>query len=81
MEKRTEDIVRHSKKLEITVRVSFYPNLGIRNKWAPAHLPKEIFCKLYERFFEERKKIPKKDPKNYVYKIILNSRNKLWYSI
>lgn len=53
--------------------VSFYPNLGIRNKWSPAHLPKEIFCKLYEWFFEERKKIPKKDPKNYVYKIILNS--------
>ena len=53
--------------------VSFYPNLGIRNKWAPAHLPKEIFCQLYEWFFEERKKIPKKDPKNYVYKIILNS--------
>ncbi len=28
---------------------------------------------LDEWFFEERKKIPKKDPKNYVYKIILNS--------
>ena len=53
--------------------VSFYPNLGIRNKWAPAHLPQETFCQLYEWFFEERKKIPKKDPKNYVYKIILNS--------
>jgi hypothetical protein len=53
--------------------ISFYPNLAIRNKWAPAHLPKEEFCKLYEWFFEERKKIPKKDPKNYVYKIILNS--------
>lgn len=53
--------------------VSYYPNLAIKNKWAPAHLPKEIFCKLYEWFFEERKKIPKKDPKNYVYKIILNS--------
>jgi hypothetical protein len=52
---------------------SFYPNLAIRNKWAPAHLPKEEFCDLYEWFFEERKKIPKKDPKNYVYKIILNS--------
>jgi hypothetical protein len=52
---------------------SFYPNLAIRNKWAPAHLPKEEFCNLYEWFFEERKKIPKKDPKNYVYKIILNS--------
>lgn len=52
---------------------SFYPNLAIRNKWAPAHLPREEFCQLYEWFFEERKKIPKKDPKNYVYKIILNS--------
>lgn len=52
---------------------SFYPNLAIRNKWAPAHLPQEEFCDLYEWFFEERKKIPKKDPKNYVYKIILNS--------
>ncbi len=52
---------------------SFYPNLAIRNKWAPGHLPKEEFCALYEWFFEERKKIPKKDPKNYVYKIILNS--------
>ena len=52
---------------------SFYPNLAIRNKWAPAHLPTEDFCNQYEWFFEERKKIPKKDPKNYVYKIILNS--------
>lgn len=52
---------------------SFYPNLAIRNQWSPAHLPKKDFCELYEWFFEERKKIPKKDPKNYVYKIILNS--------
>lgn len=52
---------------------SFYPNLAIRNQWAPAHLPKKEFSGLYEWFFEERKKIPKKDPKNYVYKIILNS--------
>ncbi len=53
--------------------VSFYPNLAIRNKWAPGHLPQEEFCALYEWFFEERKKISKNDPKNYVYKIILNS--------
>ena len=52
---------------------SYYPNLAIRNGWAPAHLPQKEFCDLYEWFFEERKKIPKKDPKNYVYKIILNS--------
>ena len=52
---------------------SFYPNLAIRNKWSPAHLPKEDFCDQYEWFFDERKKIPKSDPRNYVYKIVLNS--------
>lgn len=52
---------------------SFYPNLAIRNNWAPGHLPKDIFCSQYEWFFEERKVIPKTDPRNYVYKIILNS--------
>ena len=52
---------------------SFYPNLAIRNGFHPQHLPKKDFCELYEWFFEERKKIPKSDPKNYVYKIILNS--------
>ena len=64
----TEDMIIMSSDV-----TSFYPNLAIRNGWAPAHLPKEEFCQLYEWFFEERKKIPKKDPKNYVYKIILNS--------
>lgn len=52
---------------------SYYPNLAIRNKWSPAHIPKDIFCEQYEWFFDERRKIPKKDPKNFVYKIILNS--------
>ncbi len=52
---------------------SFYPNLAIKNGFAPQHLPKKEFLDLYEWFFEERKKIPKTDPKNYVYKIILNS--------
>ena len=52
---------------------SFYPNLAIRNKWSPAHLPKEEFCEQYEWFFDERRKISKKDIRNYVYKIILNS--------
>ena len=52
---------------------SFYPNLAIRNKWSPAHIPVKEFCEQYEWFFDERVKIPKKDPKNYVYKIILNS--------
>ena len=52
---------------------SYYPNLAIKNKWAPAHLPQKEFCEQYEWFFDERVKIPKTDPKNYVYKIILNS--------
>lgn len=53
--------------------ISFYPNLAIKNGFHPEHLPKEQFIELYEWIFEERKKIPKSDPKNYVYKIILNS--------
>lgn len=53
--------------------VSYYPNLVIRNKWSPGHFPADVFCKLYEWFFIERKKIPKSNPMNYVYKIILNS--------
>jgi len=52
---------------------SYYPNLAIKNKWSPGHFPKEAFCDQYEWFFEERKKIPKSNPMNYVYKIILNS--------
>ena len=52
---------------------SFYPNLAIRNKWAPGHIPNEAFCSRYEWFFDERRKIPKSNPLNYVYKIILNS--------
>jgi hypothetical protein len=52
---------------------SFYPNLAIKNGFHPAHIPAKEFNELYEWFFEERKKIPKTDPKNYVYKIILNS--------
>tara|TARA_R110002051_G_scaffold321795_2_gene410426 strand:+ start:7325 stop:9319 length:1995 start_codon:yes stop_codon:yes gene_type:complete len=52
---------------------SFYPNLAIKNKFSPGHFPKEEFCDQYEWFFNERKKIPKSNPMNYVYKIILNS--------
>jgi len=53
--------------------VSFYPNLAIQNSWSPGHFPKKEFCDQYRWFFDERRKIPKKDPMNYVYKIILNS--------
>lgn len=53
--------------------VSFYPNLMIRNDLCPAHLPKDVFLPLYEGFFNERRSIPKSDPRNYILKILLNS--------
>jgi hypothetical protein len=53
--------------------VSFYPRLAMKNRWAPAHLSLDDFCEQYEWFFTERRKIPKKDIRNYVYKIILNA--------
>lgn len=53
--------------------ISFYPNLAIKNSWAPGHFPTKEFCDQYEWFFNERVKIPKKDIMNYVFKIVLNS--------
>ena len=72
---RTSKVYESNKDMIIMTSdvTSFYPNLAIRNNWSPAHLPKKEFCEQYEWFFEERKKIPKKDIRNYVYKIILNS--------
>lgn len=52
---------------------SYYPNLAIKNKLHPAHIPGEIFCKFYENLYIERTKIPKSDPRNYIIKINLNS--------
>ncbi len=52
---------------------SYYPHLMFKNGLCPAHLPKEIFLPLYESFYELRKLIPKSDPSNYVFKILLNS--------
>lgn len=52
---------------------SFYPNLAIKNKWSPAHIPNEPFCELYEWFYKARKKYDKNNPLNYLFKIILNS--------
>lgn len=53
--------------------VSWYPNLAIKNGICAQHLPEEIFLKLYEGFFIERKSIPKSDPRNYILKILLNA--------
>lgn len=52
---------------------SYYPNLSIKNKIHPKHIPQEIFCNLYENLYKERTKIPKSDSRNYTYKISLNS--------
>jgi len=64
----TEDMVIMSSDV-----TSYYPNLAIKNQWSPGHFPIDEFCNQYEWFFTERKKIPKSNPMNYVYKIILNS--------
>jgi hypothetical protein len=52
---------------------SFYPNLAIKNNWHPAHIPAKDFCEQYQWFYTERNKYDKKNPLNYLYKIILNS--------
>ena len=52
---------------------SYYPHLTFKNAIGPKHIPQGIFNKLYEGFYTERLKYPKKDPRNYVLKIILNS--------
>lgn len=51
---------------------SYYPNLVIRNGWAPAHIPKKAFCEQYEWFYEERKKEAKGSAKNKAWKLLLN---------
>ncbi len=50
---------------------SYYPNLSIRNRFYPAHLS-DVFCDVYEDIYNTRTRIPKSDPRNYSYKIILN---------
>lgn len=51
---------------------SFYPHICFRNNLHPKHIPEGIFNELYEGFYIERKKYSKKDPRNYVLKIVLN---------
>jgi hypothetical protein len=52
---------------------SFYPNLGINNNLHPEHLPEKQFCELYKFMYDQRTIIPKDNPINYIYKIILNA--------
>lgn len=51
---------------------SYYPNLAIRNRFYPQHLT-DIFCRVYEDIFNERKLYPKGTPENYGLKIALNA--------
>lgn len=51
---------------------SYYPHLSFRNKLHPEHIPEPIFSRIYEGFYKDRKLYDKKDPRNYVLKIILN---------
>jgi hypothetical protein len=51
---------------------SFYPNMIINYGFTPAHLG-ATFSNRYKWFYTERTKYGKKDPINYIFKIILNS--------
>lgn len=51
---------------------SFYPNLAIVNGWHPEHLG-SAFPQVYQKVYDDRKAIPKKDPRNLAYKLMLNS--------
>ena len=51
---------------------SYYPHISFKNKLHPEHIPEPIFSRIYEGFYKDRKLYDKKDPRNYVLKIILN---------
>jgi hypothetical protein len=50
---------------------SFYPRLGIVNKYYPEHLS-VVFCTVYDYLFNERKKHPKGSMENAAFKEALN---------
>lgn len=51
---------------------SMYPQICIQNGLKPEHLPYS-FNTIYEGLYKERRKYEKKDPRNYILKICLNS--------
>lgn len=53
---------------------SFYPMLAIINKFAPLHVPIEVYVQALQTLFDKRVKFNKKDhfAMNYAFKIILN---------
>lgn len=50
---------------------SFYPNLGIKNRFYPEHLG-EQFCGIYSELFQQRKQYPKKSAESAMLKLALN---------
>lgn len=50
---------------------SFYPNMAIENGFKPFHLG-DTFLKRYRWIYNERVKIPKSNPLNAAYKLMLN---------
>lgn len=50
---------------------SYYPNLSIQNGLRPEHLG-ESFMKIYNDIYERRKLIPKSNPLNAAFKLMLN---------
>lgn len=64
--------VKKGQKFEDADGKSFYPFLAIQNGVKPEHLG-DAFSKVYPMMYEERLKYDKKDPRNYIFKIILNS--------
>lgn len=57
--------------LDVDVK-SMYPRIGIENRIKPAHLG-DVFVNVYDNMYVERTKYDKKDPRNYILKILLNS--------
>lgn len=52
---------------------SYYPFLAIKNNLRPQHLG-SAFNTVYPKMYERRIQYDKKDPRNYIFKIILNSK-------
>ena len=64
------DSDEHFTIIDIDVK-SFYPNLGIKNRFYPEHLG-EVFCDVYEDIYKQRSVTPKTDVLNGMLKLALN---------
>jgi hypothetical protein len=51
---------------------SFYPNLSIQNGIIPEHLG-DSFIRIYQEVYDKRTAIPKSDPMNGAFKLMLNA--------